>query len=91
MKQKEQIVYTICTIVFCSFGLLCLLIVLNGCSQCTHLETTCHGNRLETCNAAGRWELTVDCYDYGKEFVCLETFDEAGESEAVCIPEEYTR
>ena len=91
MKRSEKLAIDAIWMSVIAFGVMALLITLNGCSQCTHLETTCHGSRLEVCNASERWDLVVDCQDYGTEFVCIETFDEAGESEAVCVPEEYTR
>jgi hypothetical protein len=55
--------------------LLLLTLPIIGCPDdepCEPLATQCNGEDVEICNADERWELIVDCKEFGPLWVCID-------------------
>jgi len=51
-----------------------------GCSDnCTHLETDCHNNRIQLCDADGDWETIRNCKTTDQECI-IDT-----EGDPICV------
>jgi hypothetical protein len=69
---------TVVIVLGCIIGFV-LGAILFGCTECKTADLTCHGDKIEICNATKQWEEVVNCAELEPgEWVCVEVDTDQG-------------